>query len=355
MTAKLTAAHTKPQRKLLDLLRAQEGETCLLEPESFALDEGRRLRQMYTLWHATGDHPEIGRATVKTVEGLVALGDLVPDGHGYKLAEATSTPDLKSYDWWVIASSAGKDSQAMLDRMVELADINGVPRSRLIVVHADLGRVEWKGTTELAREQAAHYGLRFEIVERELGDLLDHVRAMGKWPMPTQRYCTSDHKRDQIKKLLTRLSRETRSLAVANGARSADVHVRILNCVGMRSQESSRRAKLEPLTHDKKASCGYRTVDVWLPIFDWTVEDVWARIKTSGVRHHWAYDLGMERLSCVFCILARKSDLLIAARANPELLDTYVELEREIGHTFTKRVPIESIRDEVMAAPKPQS
>ena len=38
--------------------------------------------------------------------------------------------------------------------------------------------------------------------------------------------------------------------------------------------------------------------------FTWKVEDVWARIKASGVEHHKAYDLGMSRLSCCFCVFA---------------------------------------------------
>ncbi len=66
-------------------------------------------------------------------------------------------PDLATYHWIVLNSSAGKDSQAMLDYVVELSDQAGLPRSRLIVAHADLGRVEWPGTRALAEEQARHY------------------------------------------------------------------------------------------------------------------------------------------------------------------------------------------------------
>jgi predicted phosphoadenosine phosphosulfate sulfurtransferase len=41
-----------------------------------------------------------------------------------------TAPDLTSYDWLVINSSAGKDSQAMLDFVVSLADEQGVARAR---------------------------------------------------------------------------------------------------------------------------------------------------------------------------------------------------------------------------------
>ena len=64
-------------------------------------------------------------------------------------------PELHDYDWIPLNSSGGKDSQAMLDYVVALADTYDVPRGRLLVVHADLGRVEWPGTRELAEERAS--------------------------------------------------------------------------------------------------------------------------------------------------------------------------------------------------------
>ncbi|MEU3497561.1 hypothetical protein ABZ747_29225 [Kitasatospora cineracea] len=64
----------------------------------------------------------------------------------------------KGYDWIVVASSGGKDSQAMLDEVVRSTDAAGVPRERIVVVHNDLDvtdsgeSIEWPGTMELARE-----------------------------------------------------------------------------------------------------------------------------------------------------------------------------------------------------------
>jgi 3'-phosphoadenosine 5'-phosphosulfate sulfotransferase (PAPS reductase)/FAD synthetase len=103
------------------------------------------------------------------------------------------TPNLKSYHWIVLNSSGGKDSQTMLDVVVEQAELVKLPRSRLVVAHADLGRVEWPGTRELAEEQARHYGLEFIAVTRPQGDLLEHILQRGMFPSPTARYCTSNH------------------------------------------------------------------------------------------------------------------------------------------------------------------
>lgn len=233
---------------------------------------------------------------------------------------------IATHHWIVVNSSAGKDSQAMLDYVVELARDAGVAH-RLVVVHADLGRVEWDGTRELAEEQAAHYGARFEVVRRPQGDLLDHIRNRGKFPSSTARYCTSDHKRGQVSRLHTQLAKEARAAGVEG-------QVRILNCMGFRSQESPARAKRVPIETDARNTNGRRLVVNWLPIHDWLEPQVWARIAQAGTRHHPAYDLGMPRLSCCFCIFAPREALMIAGKANPELLAEYVNLEREIGHQF---------------------
>ena len=251
----------------------------------------------------------------------------------------TTTPavNLAQYDVILINSSGGKDSQAQLDLLVEQADAQGVSRARLVVVHADLGRVEWQGTKALAAEQARHYGLRFEVVRRQQ-DLLDQVEARGLWPSSKARFCTSDHKRDQVAKLLTQLTAELTN----PGGRAFGRQARILNCQGIRAQESTERAKKSPFQVDKRASNSRRHVDLYYPIFDWSTEQVWARIKASGVRHHRAYDLGASRLSCVFCVFASKRDLTIAAEHNPELLQAYADVEARIGHTFRQDLKIGS-------------
>ena len=250
-------------------------------------------------------------------------------------------PQLSDYDWIVVNSSAGKDSQAMLDVVYALADELDQAH-KLVVVHADLGRVEWEGTRALAETQAAHYGIRFEVVSRSQ-DLLAQIRQRGLFPSSSCRYCTSDQKRDQVAKLLTQLSRETQA------QRGKGQPVRILNCMGLRAEESPSRAKKPDFTRNNRASNKSRLVDDWLPIHDWSTAQVWTRIKTSGVPHHRAYDLGMPRLSCVFCIFAPKDALMIAGRHNPDLLAEYVQVEAEIDHTFREDLSLAQIQNDIAA------
>ncbi|MDQ6617413.1 MAG: phosphoadenosine phosphosulfate reductase family protein [Actinomycetota bacterium] len=107
----------------------------------------------------------------------------------------------------------------------------------------------------------------------------------------------------------------------------------ILNCLGMRAEESPARAAKAPFSADR-ATNSKRHVDRWLVLHDWAEEDVWDRIARSGVEHHPAYDAGMGRLSCCLCVLASKSALVRAAELNPTLADDYLAVERRIGHRF---------------------
>lgn len=252
-------------------------------------------------------------------------------------------PDLTTFDLIVVNTSAGKDSQAMMDFVVERARESRV-MDRVVAVHADLGRVEWPGTVELAAEHAAHYGLPFHQMARPQGDLLAHVEARGMWPSSTTRYCTSDHKRGQIRKVMTRLVSEL----------DLDRPARVLNCMGFRREESPARAKKQGFRLDESASGKgtVRQVWEWLPILEWTVDDVWARIAAAGTRPHPAYAAGMPRLSCCFCVLASKSALVRAAQLQPALAAEYAAVEVRIGHRFKNDLSMADIVEAAATAPR---
>lgn len=294
---------------------------------------------------------------------------------------------LERYDWIIVNSSAGKDSQAMLHEVVHHATELGI-LDRVVVVHADLGRVEWKGTRELAEEQAKFYGVRFIVVKRKQGDMLDHVRARAEklrrdgklqssgepavaWPSSTARYCTSHHKENQVAQVITKLVDETRSsaspwpsstaryctsdhkrgqVATAITALSRERpaidgrRVRVLNCMGLRAAESSARSKKLPFQLNANQTNGKRIVHTYLPIFGWSVAKVWETIKASGCPSHYAYELGMPRLSCCFCIFAPKAALMLAGKHNPELLAEYVKVEQEVGSKFRIELPLADVK-----------
>jgi 3'-phosphoadenosine 5'-phosphosulfate sulfotransferase (PAPS reductase)/FAD synthetase len=252
---------------------------------------------------------------------------------------------LADYDYVVVNTSSGKDSQTILRFVMQQVEREGYPKTKLVCAHADLGLMEWPGTVELAQQQAKHYGLRFWKMARPQGDLLTHIQERGMWPSNAAKYCTSDHKRGQIRKLFT----EVTDRMWWPSWKTQGKKVRILNVMGMRAQESPARSKLKEFSHDASASNGKRHVDTWLAIHSWKLPDVWNDIKASGVPYHKAYDLGMPRLSCVFCIFSPPPALMIAGKNNPELLDQYVQAEKRMGHTFRKDFPIEKVQQAIAA------
>jgi 3'-phosphoadenosine 5'-phosphosulfate sulfotransferase (PAPS reductase)/FAD synthetase len=257
------------------------------------------------------------------------------------------TPDLASYDVIEVSTSAGKDSLAMLAHVTGLAREAGV-LGRVVAVHADLERAEWRGTREIAEAQARHLGAAFLVVKRPQGDLLSLVRHYGHWPKPDSRYCTAMMKRGQILRALTQLANEAR-----DRAKRERRPVRVLNCIGLRAEESKARAKRPALMRDKRSSGRRKIVDAWLPIQGWTEAEVWAACHASGAPIHPAYAAGLPRASCVFCIYAPREALIVAGRAHPALLAEYVALEREIGHDFKHRLPLATVAADIAAGVQP--
>lgn len=244
------------------------------------------------------------------------------------------------WSWIVINSSGGKDSMAAMLHILELADQTGINRSKIVVSHQNLGASEWPGTTELVKAQAAILGLRclessYRDKDGEQVSLLQYARKRGKWPSSTNRWCTADFKRGPGGRVLTTLSRERPGP--------------ILHIFGFRAEESPARAKRPVLQLNARWSRSTRPVWDYLPIHDWTVEQVWTRVRHSGLPVHPAYALGMPRLSCVMCIFSPKKALLLAGYHNPEILQQYVEVEREIGHRFRQDLALADIQAELQA------
>ena len=217
-----------------------------------------------------------------------------------------------------VSHSGGKDSQAMY---IALSRI--IPAEQMIVVHADLGAVEWEGVQDHIKRTVKHpvnvvaaSKTFFDMVRRRAATRPD----VPAWPSSATRQCTSDLKRDPIAKFI-------RQELKARGATLA------VNCTGIRAEESSQRSKKNPLQLNKRLSTAGREVWDWMPIFDLTTKQVFAMIKVAGQRPFWAYQTN-ERLSCVFCIMGSGNDLTHGARQRPELFQEYLNLERETGWTM---------------------
>ena len=237
---------------------------------------------------------------------------------------------------FVLNHSGGKDSQAMV-----IALLPHLPREQVLLVHADLGKVEWDGAEEHIRATAA--GLPLVVCRNENKDLLSMVHARGMFPSPQQRQCTSDLKRGPIERTIRRYLKANPRFGGL-----------VVSCMGMRGQESPNRAKLATWKrHDRNSVAGRDWYD-WLPIHDMTTDRVFETIREAGQEPHPVYAMGMSRFSCRFCIMASRQDLVTAAILSPAIYREYVLAERSTGQTMM--MPVNGRRmtlEEITGVPCP--
>lgn len=227
---------------------------------------------------------------------------------------------------FVVNHSGGKDSQAMY-----LMIRQHVPAPQIVLVHADLGEVEWDGA--IAHIEATTNGEPLHVCRSRRG-LLQMIEERGMFPSPSQRQCTSDLKRGPIERTVRHIVADrVGQYPDARAAKEAGANI-IVNCMGMRAQESSGRSKLTAFKFSERNSKAGREWYDWLPIHTMTTDEVFSDIAAAGQKPHWVYAAGMSRFSCCFCIMSNQSDLTTAARLNPALYRKYVGLEQSTGQVM---------------------
>ena len=155
--------------------------------------------------------------------------------------------------------SGGKDSQAMYAYLMDR-----VPAEQIVVIHSDLGEVEWHGVQDHIRDTIEHE-LHVVRSNKTLLEMVEHRfntrPEVPSWPSSGTRQCTSDLKRNPIYKFI-------RNHMKAAGKLLA------VNCTGIRAEESTSRAKKTPYQLNKTLSKAGREVYEWMPVFDLTTEEI---------------------------------------------------------------------------------
>jgi 3'-phosphoadenosine 5'-phosphosulfate sulfotransferase (PAPS reductase)/FAD synthetase len=242
----------------------------------------------------------------------------------------------------VLSISGGKDSDAMSHHLLDLHRIEGWTGD-VCMVHADLQRMEWHNTPAYVRDFAKRKGVPLHVVTHNHGDIIDRIWQRYAqnpdrpcWPSSKIRYCTSDYKRAVI-------SRWLRNTFPSNAI--------VVSAMGLRSQESPARAKRPTITlrKDSSAPTKGRFVYDWLPIHDWTEDDVWACIRQHGNEFHEAYKLGNERLSCALCVMGSTNDLLNGAMHNPDVYRELCRIEAVTGYSFRQNFWLSDIKPELLS------
>lgn len=251
-----------------------------------------------------------------------------------------------------IGVSGGKDSQAAALATVAYLDSKGHTGPR-VLVHSDLGVVEWDASLPICEALAVHLGIELIVVRRKAGDLMDRWEARWQsslrryinletvalvlpWSTPSMRFCTSELKTHVIRAELRRRFKGRP----------------FINVTGVRREESAARQKSLPFSLDADGNAN------WRPILDWKETEVFAFIAERDLPVHEAYtDFGMSRVSCRFCIMSSAADL-IAASAVPEshdLLRRMVDLEIASTFAFQGNKWLGDLRPDVLGADRTSS
>ena len=140
--------------------------------------------------------------------------DLFADPEGQARFEVATTPEIESaLDHQApvfIGVSGGKDSQALAYRLCDHLDNRGHAGPRLLI-HSDLGRVEWRQSLMVCERLAARLGVELVVVRRQAGDMMDRwlsrwegnvaryanlacVKLILPWSTPSTRFCTAELK-----------------------------------------------------------------------------------------------------------------------------------------------------------------
>jgi hypothetical protein len=282
--------------------------------------------------------------------------------------------ELLQADAIVPSSSGGKDSILAILETLDVTDALGIPRDRITVVHADMGRLEHRAATaadqvpagyselqasDLAEAQADALGLAFVRVSNPREDLMANWSRKGENSRVGARNCqgTSDFKRTQIWKVYTAIAKEWRE-------RTGETRpCRIVEVWGLAGHESdARRERLAKFDRDARgwawkanAACSNsrRTVTTVCPLADVESDQVVfekcrkAELETGVPTLHWIYSTGLPRLSCSFCVFMSRDLMILSGKLNPELLAELAEDEKTWSRPWSSKFTLVDVLEAV--------
>lgn len=208
-----------------------------------------------------------------------------------------------------------------------------------VLIHADLGRTEWRDSLPSCERLAANIGWPLIVVRRKSGDMLARwqqrwrnnvtryqdlscVKLILPWSTASMRFCTS----------------ELKTAVICAELRKRFPGQPILNVTGIRREESTARSK-KPISQAMSAKLLPGGI-AWNAIIEAQREQVFVQIEDAGLQLHEAYTrYHSSRVGCAFCILGSQGDLRAASTCedNRPLYVEMVTLELDSTFSFQDR------------------
>lgn len=209
-----------------------------------------------------------------------------------------------------VFADTGNEHELTYEYVDRLAERTGGPA--IEVVRADFSQDLAKRKAYVL-EQWPRDGIPEDIVNRAAALLkstgfpfLDLCMAEQRFPSSQAQFCTSALKEIPIAIQMV-------GPMLRNGS--------VLQWLGIRSEESRRRAKQPRFNHHESGSM------VWRPIFNWKLADVWAIHRRHSLRPNPLYAMGFSRVGCRPCINCRKEEVRLWAMRFPVVVEIIREWE----------------------------
>ena len=219
------------------------------------------------------------------------------------------------FNW--INVSGGKDSTALLLWTLE----EKIPNCRY--VYADT-KHEHPIVYDYLKYLESELGVSIERVEGE--GFLNLCLRKGRFPSAKARFCTEELK---VKPLAVYMDEQE----------PHDANNPHLVFVGIRREESPARSRLPEVMYSnfkyppRKTSYQLRHH----PLLDWFSDEVFAIHKRFNIEPNPLYKMGMHRIGCFPCIMARHGELKTMFKRFPEVIDKIEDWERQVSEVQMER------------------
>lgn len=281
-------------------------------------------------------HPRLVQIAGVSPSHQISLFD--PSSNPRAIAISPQIAEMLAGDCAVaIGVSGGKDSQACAIQTIRHLDQIGHAGPR-VLIHSDLGLIEWKASLPSCERLAAHLGVELIVVRRRAGGMIP--RWQKRWENNVARYRDLSCVRLILPfstSVLRFCTSEMKAAVLSSALKQRFPKQAIVSVTGVRRQESANRSKMPVSAVDQRLNRKRYPGCTWNSIIDWTLEDVLAEISASGLELHEAYTrYGSSRVSCTFCIMSSASDLRAASMCadNSEAYVALVELEAASSFAF---------------------
>ena len=222
-------------------------------------------------------------------------------------------------DFLAVFADTGNEHEITLEYVSRLAERTGGPavhwvkadfRQRL---YARRSFIEANYTPEKAPVALA----ALEVIE-DAPPYLALALWKGRFPCNVKRFCTVELK-------ILPIQREIFEPLLDAG------HT-VMSWQGIRADESEARSKA---TETEELSEG---VTAYRPLLQWTIEDVFARHRRHGLKPNPLYSLGMSRVGCMPCLMARKGEIAQIVNRFPEHINKIRTWEKLVQDTSQKGI-----------------